>query len=67
VQRYGSSDILSRSRTVMKDITLIRRIEEARQLLEQLSDLRNDPLRSEMRQAVDLVSGVLSMKSKRLL
>lgn len=43
----------------MKDITLIRRIEEARQRLEELSDLRNDPLRSEMRQAVDLVSGVL--------
>ena len=45
----------------MKDITLIRRIEEARQRLEELSDLRNDPLRSEMevRQAVDVVSGVL--------
>jgi PAS domain S-box-containing protein len=45
----------------MKNITLIRRIEEARQRLEELSDLRNDPLRSEMevRQAVDLVSGVL--------
>jgi PAS domain S-box-containing protein len=61
VQQIGSSHILLRLGSVIKDISLIGRIEEARRRLEELSTLGNGPPRSEIevRQAVDAVSGVL--------
>ena len=61
MQRSGSSPILLRLGSVTKDMTFVRRIEEAHRRLDELSDLRNDQLRSEMevRQAVAVVSGVL--------
>ena len=59
MQHNGSSHILSRLGSETKDISFISRIEEAHRRLEKLSTPGNDPSRSEIRQAVEVVSAVL--------
>ena len=60
MQHNRPSHILSRLGSVTKDISFIGRIEEAHRRLEKLSTLGNDPSRSEIRQAVEVVSAVLN-------